>query len=202
MLFSLSNLTLAFTALSALSQLGVNAAPLHGSNETSSLEFDRRGSTQSSLTSVVDHLDTLGRCPTQQEVNQIAEELNGELTNALFWTNGVDLVTQGKIKKKYHKKVLRDVFPGEILDRIRELCGHNPNHSNGDAFMLMSTAMATIATGEAWVLTTQEWSTQVLQNPDVYFQREMTTLHSLKKVHGVLVYYWDGKKLQGGHRAW
>jgi hypothetical protein len=69
--------------------------------------------------------------------------------NALFYT-GVSLPKVQAVQKKSGRKSILDVFPATVRDELQVLC----HKSGGDAWAIMSQAMAELASGETWVLKT------------------------------------------------
>ncbi|THU94522.1 hypothetical protein K435DRAFT_899787 [Dendrothele bispora CBS 962.96] len=193
-------LVFTFAAL-VVTDLGVIAAPVQG-NET--IAHPRavptlvtRGGAQSKI---VADLDKSKKCPTLKETLSIAHQLNGDLTNALFYSR-VSLPTVQTVRSHYRKKYLQDVFPSQVFSLIRELCGHAAPHSTQDPLMLMSRAMAGIASGEAWVLGSKDSVTAgtVEQDGGPYFKAEIDMMRLYKRVHTLRTFYWDGRQLKEGH---
>ncbi|THU81321.1 hypothetical protein K435DRAFT_809182 [Dendrothele bispora CBS 962.96] len=155
-----------------------------------------RGQSQSAIKAELEK-DT--KCPSQEKITDYGESLNGgkALTNGLFWTSDVNLEDLAKVKKGHSKKVLRDIFPDAIRDLILERC-NGVAHSSTDGWMLMSTAMATIASGEAWILTrkTNLVPHNILsQNTDQYFKQELAIIEQKRMVHALKAFYYEGGKL-------
>ncbi|THU83310.1 hypothetical protein K435DRAFT_871409 [Dendrothele bispora CBS 962.96] len=176
--------------------MATNAVPVGEDHTVSVRNLYPRGQSQSAIKAELEK-DT--KCPSQEEITSIAKTLNGDkaLTNGLFWTGDVNLDDLNKVKTAHSKKVLRDLFPDEIRALIVERC-NGPAHTSTDAWMLMSTAMATIAEGVAWILTPKANlvpHNTLSQHEDQYFKQELAIIQKERMVHTLKAFYYEGGKL-------
>jgi len=114
-----------------------NAAPYPEIKDDTSL-MQRRGNSPSKPKHELTH------CPTVAEAIKLSAIQH--LPNALFWS-GVALPQVESLAKKSGRKQLRDLFPDDIRTEIQRVC----SAEKIDEWTIMSEAMATIASGEAWV---------------------------------------------------
>ncbi|THU83309.1 hypothetical protein K435DRAFT_871408 [Dendrothele bispora CBS 962.96] len=176
--------------------MATHAVPVGEDQALSSRNLYPRGQSQSAIKAELEK-DT--KCPSQEEITNIGKSLNGDkaLTNGLFWTNDVNLNDLDKVKKAHSKKVLRDIFPTEIRDLILERC-NGAAHTATDGWMLMSTAMATIASGEAWILTPKANlvpKNTLSSHADKYFKQELAIIEQKRMVQTLKAFYYEGGKL-------
>jgi len=114
-----------------------NAAPYPEIKDDSGL-MQRRGNSPSKPKVELTH------CPTVAEAIQLSAIQH--LPNALFWS-GVSLQKVEDLAKRSRRKQIRHLFPDAIRIEIQRVC----SAENIDEWAIMSEAMATIASGEAWV---------------------------------------------------
>lgn len=159
-----------------------NAAPV------SVLYDDLNLQTRGNIPSVANSFTT---CPTVTELLHAMEAHLPQLhNNALFWTDvGLPVVEQLALKKG--KKHLRDLFPNNVRTELNRLCAtKNSPHQD---FLLMSEAMATLASGEAWVLK----ETALGSGPaDIFWERELATMRNLRRVTQLWRVDRSGRKIE------
>jgi len=144
--------------------------------------------TRGNLPSVANKFTT---CPTAaQLLHAMSPHLPQLHNNALFWTDvGLPIVEQLAVKKG--KKHLRDLFPDNVRIELKRLCVNE--YSPHEDFLLMSEAMATLASGEAWVLK----ETALGSGPaDIFWEREFTTLKNLRRVTQLWRVDRSGRKIE------
>jgi hypothetical protein len=137
-----------------------NAAPYPEVKDDFSL-MQRRGNSPSK--------PQLAHCPTVEEAIKLSAIKS--LPNALFWS-GVSIPQVEALTKKSGRKQLRDLFPDDIRTQIQHLCAAEGK----DEWVIMSEAMATIASGEAWVLKAAD------APHDKYWDLEYQTMAKHRKV--------------------
>jgi|ERR1700722_2915504 len=115
-------------------------------------------------------------CPTVQEAIKLSKIQS--LPNALFWS-GVSTPQVEALTKSSGRKQLRDLFPDDIRTDWQYSC----SKAGKNEWMIMSEAMATIASGEAWVLKDSDAELKAANaKPDPFWEHELATMKSVGKV--------------------
>jgi hypothetical protein len=115
------------------------------------------------------------------------------LTNALFWSNSVSVPIVTKFASTYKKQQLRDVWGDLTRNTIEKACQETA--AKPSVFDPLSKAFATLASGEVWILVSEEkFKAGKLPTDDKYLNAEWAILRSRREVTSVVMVNPKGEK--------
>jgi len=180
MLFLTTFNAFSFTALLLFSV--TNAAPV------SVFQYDPNLQTRGNSHSVAHQLTT---CPDAERLIQLLRPHLPDLHNkALFWTD-VGLPVAEKFALERGKLQLRDIFHADVRGELQRVCNRGDGIQHD--FMVMSEAMAILASGEAWVLKDSPLSSGP---QDIFWEKELTTMRNRRRVTQLWRVDRSGRKVE------
>ncbi|KAH6903916.1 hypothetical protein BKA70DRAFT_1512677 [Coprinopsis sp. MPI-PUGE-AT-0042] len=115
------------------------------------------------------------------------------LTTALFWSNSVSIPIVTQFAATHKKEQLRDVWGDVTRTTIEAACQQTAKKEN--VFKPLSKAFATLASGEVWVLVSEEkFKAGKLPTDDPYLNDEWAILKSRKEVTSVVMVNPKGER--------